>query len=84
MSGTRGDSCDTLDNCFYFVMQSFFAGADATTDLLDILYGIIVIVVLLNVVIAIVEQGEEKTTPLKNFNLANNSRQLINYTLSRY
>lgn len=60
MSGTRGDSCDTLGNCFYFVMQSFFAGADDTTDYLDILYGILVIVVLLNVVIAIVEQAWEE------------------------
>lgn len=58
MSGTREEACDSLSGCYYTVMQAFFAGADATEDYLDVLFGIIVIIVLLNVVIAIVEQGK--------------------------
>jgi len=56
MSGDRA-KCDTLTHCYLDVMQSFFAGAEGTKDLLDVLFGIVVIVVLLNVLIAIVEQG---------------------------
>lgn len=59
MSGDR-DKCDTLTNCYLGVLQSFFAGADGTKDALDVLFGIVVIVVLLNVVIAIVEQAVAK------------------------
>ena len=57
MSGSRGDTCESLTACYYSVMQAFFAGAEGVEDYLDVLYGIIIIVVLLNVVIAIVEQA---------------------------
>ncbi len=61
MSGTREDGCETsISACYYIVLQSFFAGADGVADYLDVLFGIIIIVVLLNVVIAIVEQAWAK------------------------
>lgn len=55
-------NCETLTTCYLTVLQAFFAGAEQTIGLLDILFGIVVIVVLLNVVIAIVEQGWNQAT----------------------
>ena len=42
-----------LGSCYLFVLNGFF-GSDATTGTMDIIFGIVVVVVLLNVVIAIV------------------------------
>ena len=55
-------SCETLWLCYLTVLQAFFAGAEQTKGPLDVSFGIIVIVVLLNVVIAIVEQGKTPRT----------------------
>lgn len=56
------DGCDGLGQCYYVVMGAFFSGADGVTDTLDILFGILVIVILLNVLIAVVEQAWGKAT----------------------
>jgi hypothetical protein len=56
------DECDGLGRCFYVVMGAFFSGADGVSDTLDILFGIVVIVILLNVLIAVVEQSWGKAT----------------------
>jgi hypothetical protein len=62
------DGCDGLGNCYYAVMGAFFSGADGVADTLDILFGVLVIVILLNVLIAVVEQAWGKATD-KTFSL---------------
>ena len=49
--------CSNLVECYVFTLQGFFSGFDDTDDILDILFGLIAIVVLLNVVIAIVSEA---------------------------
>jgi hypothetical protein len=51
------DECSDLGECYTWVLQGFFSGADNTESILDIMFGIIAIVVLLNVVIAIVSEA---------------------------
>ena len=45
------------NNCFFFVLQSFFGGPADTRDFFDIALGVIVVIILLNVVIAIVSEA---------------------------
>ena len=58
MSEGSDADCDTLLKCYFWTLQSFFSGSEETSGLLDVLFGIIAIVVLLNVLIAIVSEGE--------------------------
>mmetsp|Transcript_742 Transcript_742/g.1282 ORF Transcript_742/g.1282 Transcript_742/m.1282 type:complete len:1166 (-) Transcript_742:127-3624(-) len=55
----HGQCLDSFGGCFMAVLQGFFGGPDGTTGITDILYGILVVVVLLNVVIAIVSDSWE-------------------------
>ena len=51
----QDDICNqNLWECYTFTLQGFFSGFDDTDDILDVLFGFIAIIVLLNVVIAIV------------------------------
>ena len=52
--------CECLEDigtCYKWVLQGFFSGSEDTSDPLDIMFGVIAIVVLLNVVIAIVSEA---------------------------
>jgi len=53
MSGNH-EGCDTFTKCYYTVLVGFFSGAEGTEDYLDVMFGVLAIIVLLNVVIAIV------------------------------
>ncbi len=53
------EECPTIHECYAWTLQGFFSGADDTDDFLDVLFGVIAIVVLLNVVIAIVSEAWE-------------------------
>ena len=55
------ESCETITKCYGYVLAGFFNGSDDDTDdLLDIMFGVIAIVVLLNVVIAIVSEAWDR------------------------
>jgi ankyrin repeat protein len=54
MEGGR-EGCETLADCYYFTLQSFFSGSDSTNNSIDVLFGIVASLILLNVVIAIVD-----------------------------
>jgi len=63
----RVEKCqESFGNCFYYTLQGFFSGSDATNDPYDIMFGVVVVIVLLNVVIAIVSDAwansQEKAT----------------------
>ncbi len=58
MSGENEENCPTMLQCYTWTLQSFFSGTDETSDMLDVLFGIIAIIVLLNVLIAIVSEGK--------------------------
>ena len=60
MRGT--EACDTLGTCFQFTLQGFFSGSDETSNLLDMTFGIVVSIVLLNVVIAVVGDAWDSAT----------------------
>ena len=45
---------DSLSECYLSTIQMFFSGSDETESVLDIIFGVVAIVILLNVVIAIV------------------------------
>jgi hypothetical protein len=55
----HGQCLDSFGACFLAVLQGFFGGPDGTSGRTDIMFGIIVAVVLLNVVIAIVSDSWE-------------------------
>jgi len=57
MSGEHGETCPTMLDCYSFTLHGFFSGSDETSDLLDIMFGIVAIIVLLNVLIAIVSDA---------------------------
>ena len=57
MSGEHDDVCPSLQNCYEWTLNGFFSGSEDTADMLDILFGVIAIVVLLNVLIAIVSEA---------------------------
>ncbi|GFH48555.1 hypothetical protein CTEN210_05031 [Chaetoceros tenuissimus] len=48
--------------CFLWTLQSFFNGSDETNNFQDVIFGIVAIVILLNVVIAIVGDAWESAT----------------------
>ncbi len=48
---------DNFGTCLLFVANSFFGGPDETLGWLDVFFGIMVVVILLNVVIAIVSNA---------------------------
>jgi len=50
-------ACPNLLDCYAWTLQGFFSGSDDTDDILDVLFGVVAIVVLLNVVIAIVSEA---------------------------
>lgn len=61
------ESCDAgngvnLSGCYYWTLQQFFSGSDETNGFLDVLFGVVAIVILLNVVIAIVGDAWELAT----------------------
>lgn len=57
---TRGQCVESFLTCFLTVLQGFFGGGgDATTGWLDIGFGIVIAIILLNVVIAIVSDSWE-------------------------
>ena len=56
------EACDTLGTCFQFTLQGFFSGPEETSNLLDMAFGIVVIIVLLNVVIAVVGDAWDSAT----------------------
>ena len=49
--------CSDILNCYVWTLNAFFSGSEETDDWLDIAFGFIAIVVLLNVVIAIVSES---------------------------
>ena len=53
------ERCPNLLSCYGWTLQGFFSGSDDTDDALDVFFGFIAIVVLLNVVIAIVSESWE-------------------------
>lgn len=55
----HGQCLDSFGSCFLAVLQGFFGGPDGTSGRTDIMFGIIVAIVLLNVVIAIVSDSWE-------------------------
>lgn len=57
---THGQCVESFSSCFLTVLQGFFGGGgDATTGWLDIAFGILIAIILLNVVIAIVSDSWE-------------------------
>ncbi len=62
ISGNHDEACSTLSKCYFWTLQGFFSGSDDTRDTLDILFGIVAIVILLNVVVAIVGDAWELAT----------------------
>ena len=50
----REEGCPTFTKCYYTVLLGLFSGAEGTEDYLDVMFGVLAIIVLLNVVIAIV------------------------------
>ncbi len=59
MSGGHEDNCQTLWTCSKWTLQIFFNGSDETSDVLDLIFGVVAIIVLLNVLIAIVGEAWE-------------------------
>lgn len=60
--GSIHDNCQgTFWTCILGVLQGFFGGPDATASLTDIVFGVLVAIVLLNVVIAIVSDSWEES-----------------------
>ena len=57
VSGEHGNVCSSMHECYAWTLQRFFNGSDETSDFLDILFGIIAIIILLNVLIAIVSEA---------------------------
>jgi len=56
-------SCQSsLRECYLATVQMFFNGSDETKRALDIIFGVVAIVILLNVVIAIVGDAWERAT----------------------
>jgi hypothetical protein len=53
------DACPNITECYAWTLGGFFSGSDETNTVLDVLFGVIAIVVLLNVVIAIVSEAWE-------------------------
>merc|ERR1740124_648973 len=51
------EECTNLGKCFMWVLQGFFSGSDAVMNSIDVIFGIIAIVIVLNVVIAIVDEA---------------------------
>jgi len=49
--------CHSLGRCYYAVLQGFFSGTDETSNAIDVLFGFVAIIILLNVVIAIVDEA---------------------------
>jgi len=62
ISGNHDDACTTLSRCYLWTLQGFFSGSDDTKSILDILFGIVAIIILLNVVVAIVGDAWEQAT----------------------
>ena len=60
--GSIHDNCQgTFWTCILAVLQGFFGGPDATASATDIVFGVLVAIVLLNVVIAIVSDSWEES-----------------------
>ena len=57
VSGDHDDVCPSMLECYAWTLQGFFNGSDETSDMLDVLFGIIAIIILLNVLIAIVSEA---------------------------
>jgi len=59
ISGRRTEECPDFSICFFWTLEGFFYGMDgfAVDPVLDILFGLIAVVILLNVVIAIVSNA---------------------------
>ena len=53
---------DSLGECYLSTIQMFFSGSDETESVLDIIFGVVAIVILLNVVIAIVGDAWQRAT----------------------
>jgi hypothetical protein len=53
------DACPNITECYAWTLGGFFSGSEETNTVLDVLFGVIAIVVLLNVVIAIVSEAWE-------------------------
>mmetsp|Transcript_17604 Transcript_17604/g.24826 ORF Transcript_17604/g.24826 Transcript_17604/m.24826 type:complete len:1155 (-) Transcript_17604:261-3725(-) len=51
------ENCPLFEECYMWVLQGIFSGTDDTRDVLDVLFGIISIIILLNVLIAIVSEA---------------------------
>lgn len=69
LSGNREEECPSFGDCLYWTLEGFFYGVDGfnATPLTDILFGVLAVVMLLNVVIAIVSNAwddAEETTRL--------------------
>lgn len=37
------DECDNITNCYAWTLNGFFSGSEGTSDLLDVLFGVIAI-----------------------------------------
>lgn len=46
-----------LLGCYGYTLEGFFSGSEHTSDLLDVVFGFVAIIVLLNVVIAVVSDA---------------------------
>jgi len=60
--GIQVDCSGSLWSCFLWTLQSFFNGSDDTSTVLDVVFGVVAIVILLNVVIAIVGDAWDNAT----------------------
>jgi len=63
------DGCDgheTLLASFLTTFASFVGGPDDTPTLLDVIYGVVTVIILLNVVIAIISKAWDDATEIKN------------------
>lgn len=59
MSGGRDEECPTMSRCFLWTLEGFFFGMNdfLKTPILDVLFGVLAAIILLNVVIAIVSNA---------------------------
>ena len=62
IAGDHEEECKTFQLCYMFTLQGFFSGSDDTKDILDVFFGVVAIVILLNVVVAIVGDGWDVAT----------------------
>jgi len=58
-SEIEGDCKESFELCLYAVLNGFFSGTDSTQNFMEILFGLVIVLVLLNVVIAIVSDAWE-------------------------